>query len=101
MFVCFTSHVNSNGHGGKVGSPNHTFFLGKLEQAFNQYLVHILSLVTDLDIHSQFTGFQDLFNMILENQYLFLVKMASKSKPIRKSILRSMLCSEPQSSNKS
>ena len=27
--------------------PNHTFFLGKLEQAVNQYFVHILSLVTD------------------------------------------------------
>ena len=26
---------------------NHTFFLGKLEQAVNQYFVHILSLVTD------------------------------------------------------
>ena len=32
---------------GAVSSPNHTFFLGKLEQAVNQYLVHILSLVTD------------------------------------------------------
>ena len=37
--------VNSYGHVGMVGSPNHTFFLGKLEQVFNQYLVHILSLV--------------------------------------------------------
>ena len=27
--------------------PNHTFFLVKLEQAVNQYLVHILLLVTD------------------------------------------------------
>ena len=27
--------------------PNHTFFLGKLEQAVNQYVVHILSHVTD------------------------------------------------------
>ena len=26
------------------GSPNHTFFLGKLDQAFNQYFVHILFL---------------------------------------------------------
>ena len=26
---------------------NHTYFLGKLEQAVNQYFVHILSLVTD------------------------------------------------------
>ena len=49
-FVCFcffTSQVNSYGHGGTVSSPNHTFFLGKLEQAVNQYFVHILSLVTD------------------------------------------------------
>ena len=69
-----------------VSSPNHTFFLGKLEQAVNRYFMHILSLVTDLDIHSQFTGSQDLFNMILENQYLFLVKMASKSKPGREKV---------------
>ena len=27
--------------------PNHTFFLGKLEQAVNQYFVHILSLVAN------------------------------------------------------
>ena len=44
---CFTSQVNSYGHGRRVSSPNHTFFLGKLEQAVNQYFVHILSLVTD------------------------------------------------------
>ena len=36
LFCCFTSQVNSYGHGGKVSSPNHTFFLGKLEQAVNQ-----------------------------------------------------------------
>ena len=30
-----------------VSSPNHNFFLGKLVQAVNQNLVHILSLVTD------------------------------------------------------
>ena len=39
--------VNSYGHGGTVSSPNHTVFLGKLEQAVNQYFVHILLLVTD------------------------------------------------------
>ena len=33
---------NSYGHVGMVSSPNHTFFLGKLEQAVNQYFVHIL-----------------------------------------------------------
>ena len=32
---------------GVVSSPSHTFFLGKLEQAVNHYLVHILSLLTD------------------------------------------------------
>ena len=32
-FCCFMSEVNSYGHGGTVSSPNHTFFLGKLEQA--------------------------------------------------------------------
>ena len=47
LFCCFTSQVNSCGHGGKDSSPNHTFFLGKLEQAVNQYFVHILSLVID------------------------------------------------------
>ena len=36
LFVCFTSQVNSYGHCGTVSSPNHTFFLGKLEQAVNQ-----------------------------------------------------------------
>ena len=40
------SQVNSYGHGGTVSSPNHTF-PGKLEQAVNQYFVHILLLVTD------------------------------------------------------
>ena len=39
--------VNSFGHVGTVSSPNYTFFVDKLEQAFNQYFVHILSLVTD------------------------------------------------------
>ena len=39
--------VNSYGHVGTFSSPSHTFFLGKLEQAVNQYFVHILSLVAD------------------------------------------------------
>ena len=38
---------NSNGHVGTVSSSYDTFFLGKLEQAVNQYFVNILSLVTD------------------------------------------------------
>ena len=45
LFCCFTSQVNSYGHGGTVSSPNHTF-LGKLELAVNQYFVHIVSLVS-------------------------------------------------------
>ena len=32
-----------------VSSPNHTFFLGMLEQVVKQCVVHILSLVTDLN----------------------------------------------------
>ena len=36
LFCCFTSQVNSYGHCETVSSPNHTFFLSKLEQAFNQ-----------------------------------------------------------------
>ena len=39
--------VNSYGHVRTVSSSSHTFFLGKLEQAVNQYLVHILLPVTD------------------------------------------------------
>ena len=47
LFCWYKSPVNIYGQGGTVSSPNHTFFLGKLEQAVNQYFVHILSLVTD------------------------------------------------------
>ena len=36
LFCCFTSQVNSYGHCGTVSSPNHIFFLGRLEQAVNQ-----------------------------------------------------------------
>ena len=38
---------NSYDHVGTVSSPNHTFFLGKLEQVVNQCFVHMLLLVTD------------------------------------------------------
>ena len=34
--------VNSYGHVETVSSPNHTFFLGKLIKAVDQYSVHIL-----------------------------------------------------------
>ena len=47
LFCSFTSQVNNYGHGGTVSSPNPTFFLGKLEEAVNQYFMHILFLVTD------------------------------------------------------
>ena len=39
--------VNSYGHVMTVSLPNHTFFLGKLDFAVNQYFVHILSLEND------------------------------------------------------
>ena len=39
--------VNSCGHVRTVSSPNHTFFLGMLEQVVNQYFMPILSLVID------------------------------------------------------
>ena len=49
ILVCFVLYfqVISYGHGGMVSWPNHTFFLGKHEQAVNKYFVHILSLATD------------------------------------------------------
>ena len=36
LFCCLKSQVNSYGHCGTVSSPNHTFFLGKLDKAVNQ-----------------------------------------------------------------
>ena len=50
LFVCLfvlllDVPVNSYGHYWTISSPNHTFFLGKLEQVVNQYFVHMLSLV--------------------------------------------------------
>ena len=47
--LVFSVPVNSCGHVGTVISPNHTFYLGKLDYVDNQYMyfVHILSLVTD------------------------------------------------------
>ena len=51
FFVCLVMLLddlcNSYGHGMTVSSPNHTSFLGKLEQAVNSYSMHIFSLVTD------------------------------------------------------
>ena len=39
--------VNSYGHVKTFISPNNTSFLGKLEQAVNQFFMHILSLAAD------------------------------------------------------
>ena len=39
--------VNSYGPVVIFSLPNHTFFLGKLEQAVNQYFVYVISLVND------------------------------------------------------
>ena len=48
VFCCFTSKSTAVVMAGRtVSSPNHIFSRGKLEQAVNQYFVHILSLVTD------------------------------------------------------
>ena len=50
LFVCFIAlHPSQrlwSWQDGQV-SKRHFFFLGKLEQAVNQYSVHILSFVTD------------------------------------------------------
>ena len=46
LCCCFTSQVNSYGHGGTVSSTNHTFSLASFKQAVNQYFMQILSLVT-------------------------------------------------------
>ena len=47
VFVWLYVPVNNYGHIGMVSSPSHLFSLGNLEQAVNQYFVHILSFVTD------------------------------------------------------
>ena len=48
LFCCFTSQVNSYGHGATVSSPNLTiFFSGQAWTSSYQYFVNILSLVTD------------------------------------------------------
>ena len=49
LFVCFVALRPKSAAMVMVGRSVHltTFFLGKLEQAVNQYFVHILSLVTD------------------------------------------------------
>ena len=48
--------VNSYGQVGTVISPKHTFFLGKLDFAVNQYFVHIFWLVTDTNLFNQPKG---------------------------------------------
>ena len=49
LFVCFVVLRPKSTAMVIAGRSVHltTFFLGKLEQAVNQYFVHILSLVTD------------------------------------------------------
>ena len=47
MIVCFVLLLYISGNSYGRGGTYHTFFLGKLEQADNQYYVHILSFVTD------------------------------------------------------
>ena len=51
LFVCFVALRPKSTAMVMVGWSVHltTFFLGKLEQAVNQYFVQILSLVTDND----------------------------------------------------
>ena len=48
VYLLLYMTINSYGHVGMVNSTNHTYFLGKLEQAVNQYFVHKLSLVTEI-----------------------------------------------------
>ena len=69
LFCCFTSQVNSYEHSGTVSLPNHTF-LGKLEQAVNQYFVHILSFVTD-NIQSTLIRFVEGFAIIVLQMYCY------------------------------
>ena len=47
LFCCFTSQVNSYGHGGTVSSPYDTFSWASLNKQLTSTFVHILSLVTD------------------------------------------------------
>ena len=48
LFCCFSPQSTAMVIVGRSDHlRNHTYFLGKLEQAVNQYFVHILSLVTD------------------------------------------------------
>ena len=56
VWFCLVLYVNNYGHVGMVSSPNHTFFLGKLVYAVNQYFVHILSLVTDNNLEPVIKG---------------------------------------------
>ena len=50
LFCCFTSQVNSYGHGGKVSSPNHTFSWAGLNKRLssNSCTYFCLQLTTTL-----------------------------------------------------
>ena len=67
LFVCLLGlmlyvPVNSYGHVGMVSSPNHTFFLGKLQLAVIQYFVHTLWLVTQQPFLNQWERENDRRN---------------------------------------
>ena len=49
MFCCFTSQVNSYGHGGTVSSPNHTFSWASLNKQLTS--TYVLSIHTPLCSH--------------------------------------------------
>ena len=90
-FVAYTSHVNSYGHCATrtVSSPDHTFFLGKLEQVVNQYFVPILSLVYSVQIRdvgrslAKFNPWTNTFrNRLLRSHCLRIHPSVKLSTPI-------------------
>ena len=47
LFCCFTSQINSYGHGGTVSSPNHTFSWASLNKQLTSTSCPYFSLVTE------------------------------------------------------
>ena len=64
LFCCFTSQVNSYGHGGTASSPNHTFFWASLnKQLTSTSCIYFCSLLTTT-LLERFSGREETWKVV-------------------------------------
>ena len=89
LFCCFTSQINSYGHGGTVSSPNHTFSWASLNKQLTSTLCTYFRLYLTTTLLERFSGREEN-----DRRNYFMIKLHESMGPGQDRTRDPWICSQ-------